>query len=232
MRLPLRLIPANTQVPILQGRLRGKKWIVGSANHGCWLGSYEYAKQKAFADVLRRGDVVYDLGANVGFYSLLASVLVGPEGKVFSFEPAPENLQFLRKHLELNKVTNCSVLDVAVNASNGTANFEPGPNPSMGRLARESGIGVSVRTVALDSLVASGELPPPNVVKCDIEGAEYDALCGASAILASHAPTIFLATHGHDVHEQCCRLLTDLGYHLASLDRLPLAETNEVLATR
>lgn len=232
LRLPLRLIPARMHVPILQGPLRGKKWIVGSTNHGCWLGSYEYAKQKAFADVVRRGDVVYDLGANVGFYSLLASVLTGPEGRVFSFEPAPENLKFLRKHLELNKVTNCRVLDAAVSASDGTANFDPGPNLSMGRLTKESRTGVSVRTVALDSLVADGELPPPNVVKCDIEGAEYDALTGAAAILARHTPTIFLATHGTEVHERCCRLLLDLGYHLASLDGLPLSETSEILATR
>ena len=85
LRFPLRLIPCGAQMTILQGPLRGKRWIAGSSDHGCWLGSYEYPKQRAFSAAISHGDVVYDLGANVGFYSLLASVLVGTKGQVFSF---------------------------------------------------------------------------------------------------------------------------------------------------
>jgi FkbM family methyltransferase len=232
LRFPLSLIPSGTQMPILQGPLHGKRWIVGASNHGCWLGSYEYAKQKAFSAAIKRGDVVYDLGANVGFYSLLASVLVGPEGQIFSFEPALRNLTFLRKHIELNGVKNCSVRDVAVSCSDGTAKFDLGPNSSMGHLTADSPDALSVRTIALDSLVASGQIPPPNVIKCDIEGGEYDALRGASETLSKHSPMIFLATHGPEVHERCCRLLTDIRYVLTSLDDLPLNLTSEVLATR
>jgi len=102
----------------------------------------------------------------------------------------------------------------------------------MGHLAGDSKNVLSVRTVALDSLIASGQIPPPNVIKCDIEGAEYDALTGATEVLSKHLPKIFLATHGPEVHERCCRLLTDLGYQLTPLDDLPLNLTSEVLATR
>jgi FkbM family methyltransferase len=233
LRFPLRLIPSNTQIPILQGPLRGKRWIAGSSNHGCWLGSYEYAKKKAFAAAIKRGYSVYDLGANVGFYSLLASVLVGTEGRVFSFEPVPRNLKFLRRHFELNGLTNCSVWEVAVGRSEGTAHFDVGPNHSMGHLTVESqGTSISVRTVALDSLVAAGKLPPPNLIKCDIEGGEYDALLGASDVLSKHGPTIFLATHGPEVHQRCCRFLADLHYRLTPLDELPLDQTSEILAIR
>jgi FkbM family methyltransferase len=232
LRFPLRLFPSGTQMPILQGPLHGKRWIIGSSNHGCWLGSYEYSKQKAFSAAIKRGDVVYDLGANVGFYSLLASVLVGPEGQVFSFEPVPKNLTFLRRHLELNRVRNCSVRDVAVSCSDGTSKFDLGRNSSMGHLTCDSQNALSVRTVALDNLIASGQVPPPNVIKCDIEGGEYDALRGASEILSKHSPMIFLATHGPEVHDRCCRLLTNLHYQLTPLDDLPLSLTCEVLATR
>jgi FkbM family methyltransferase len=162
----------------------------------------------------------------------LAGVLVGPEGQVFSFEPVPSNLTFLRRHLELNGVRNCSVMEVAVSCSDGTANFEVGPNSSIGHLTGDSQNALSVRTSALDSLIASGQVPPPNVIKCDIEGGEYDALRGASEILSKHSPMIFLATHGPEVHERCCTLLTDLHYHLTPLDDLPLSLTSEVLATR
>jgi FkbM family methyltransferase len=232
LRFPLQLIPSSLEIPVLQGPLRGKKWIAGSGNHGCWLGSYEYEKQKAFSAVVKPGHVVYDLGANVGFYSLLAGILVGPEGHVFSFEPAPRNLGFLRRHLRLNQMTNCSVWDAAVGASDGTANFDLGPGFSMGCLMDQLQNGLSVRTVTLDGLVASGKLSPPDVIKCDIEGGEYGALTGASQILVKFSPIIFLATHGPDVHRQCCGLLSDLRYRLTPLDGRPLAETSEILATR
>lgn len=232
LRSPLRIIPSNACIPILQGPLRGKQWIVGSGILSCWLGNYEYEKQKAFAAVVQRGYTVYDIGANVGFYSLLASVLVGPEGKVFCFEPVPENLEYLRRHIELNKLGNCTVWDAAVGSYEGTSNFDLGPNRAQGYLTKGSHGTLTVRTVALDGLVASNKLSPPDLIKCDIEGAEYNALMGASGVLARYGPTIFLSTHGVDVHRRCCRLLEDLRYSLTSLDGLALDRTYELLAIR
>ena len=82
LRFPFRFIPTDMRMPILQGRLKGKKWIVGSSNHGCWLGSYEYEKRLVFEKTVTKGSIVFDIGAHVGFYTLLASVLVGPGGRV------------------------------------------------------------------------------------------------------------------------------------------------------
>ncbi|MBN8636124.1 MAG: hypothetical protein J0M07_12425 [Anaerolineae bacterium] len=85
LRLPLALMPKSARVPILQGALRGRWWIAGSSNHGCWLGSYEFDKQQRLSAHVQPGMVVYDIGAHVGFYTLLAAQLVGPGGHVFSF---------------------------------------------------------------------------------------------------------------------------------------------------
>jgi FkbM family methyltransferase len=232
LRSPLRLIPSNARIPIIQGPLRGKQWIAGSGILSCWLGNYEYEKQKAFAAAVQRGFTVYDIGANVGFYSLLASVLVGSEGKVFCFEPVPRNLEYLRRHVELNKLSNCTIMDAAVGSYEGTSSFDLGPNRAQGHLTAESNGALIVSTVTLDGLVASGKLSPPDLIKCDIEGAEYEALKGASSILAKYGPTIFLSTHGVDVHRSCCRFLEDHDYCLKSLDGLPLDRTHELLAIR
>src|ERR1043165_45133 len=86
-RLPLSLIPAGARMPILQGPLRGKRWVAGSHVHGGWRGSYEFEKQQMFISAIKPGAVVYDIGANVGFYTLLASRLAGPQGRVYAFEP-------------------------------------------------------------------------------------------------------------------------------------------------
>lgn len=93
LRWPLRFIPPELVVPILQGKLKGRKWVVGSSKHGCWLGSYEYHKRRLFEQLIRPGDTVFDIGAHVGFYTLLASILTGPAGRVFAFEPLPRNLR-------------------------------------------------------------------------------------------------------------------------------------------
>ncbi len=114
LRFPPKLIPGKTVLPILQGPLKGKKWIKGSSINGCWLGTYELDKQVLFSKYIKSGMTVFDVGANVGYYSLLASVLTGKEGKVFSFEPLPENISYLKKHIALNKLKNVSVVEKAV----------------------------------------------------------------------------------------------------------------------
>jgi FkbM family methyltransferase len=233
LRWPLRLVPRTAHVPIVQGPLRGKKWIVGSSNHGCWLGSYEYEKQMAFCQEVRKGSVVYDLGANVGFYSLLASTLAGKEGQVFSFEPSPRNLHYLSKHIELNRIANCRIFDMAVSSSDGVAQFYLDPNPAEGRLIQgRQKHTVQVKTVKLDTLVFSRGTAPPDLLKCDIEGGEYEALKGAEETLRQFAPVIFLATHGPEVHRHCCELLGSLGYELLPLDNSSLSEATEIIARR
>jgi FkbM family methyltransferase len=231
IRLPLRLIPAHAKVRIIQGPLSGSRWIAGASVPACWLGTYEWEKQRRFCEVVRRGDVVYDLGANVGFYTLLASVLTGASGKVYSFEPSARNLRLLRSHLDLNHVGNVSVVEAAVSSNDGCAQFDLGPNPSMGHLTENLSKAVAVRTVALDTLVLSAQILPPNVIKCDIEGGEYDALMGARRMIEQYRPTIFLATHNDEVHARCCCLLTELRYGLTPLDRPSLEEAREILAT-
>jgi FkbM family methyltransferase len=228
LRLPLRWLPPDLAVWIVQGRLRGKRWIVGSSTHGCWLGSYEFDKQRWFAQTVQPGAVVFDLGGHVGYYTLLASELVGPAGRVITFEPLPRNLHYLRRHLALNKAGNVTVVEAAVSDRAGSALFDEGPSSFEGRVGAHGRL--QVTTVALDELVRSGALPMPNVMKIDIEGAELDALQGARIVLSSARPTLFLSTHSSAVHQACCELLRSLGYALTPIDGQPLAMSRELLA--
>lgn len=231
LRLPLHLVPGSLTVRILQGALRGKRWIVGSSIHGCWLGSYEFDKQNQLTQLLTPGAVFFDVGAHVGFYTLLAASRVGSEGRVFAFEPFPRNTAFLEKHLRLNHVENATLFKAAVADTPGSAHFQEGEASSMGHIA-DTGT-ITVEQVSLDSLYEAGRLPLPDFIKIDVEGAELRVLEGARRILTEGQPTLFLATHGAAVHRNCLSLLDSLGYDCSALEEdRGLAACDEVLAVK
>jgi FkbM family methyltransferase len=215
-------------MPILQGRLRGKRWIVGSSNHGCWLGSYEFTKRRLFEKIVTENSVVFDIGAHAGFYTLLSSVLVGPHGKVFAFEPLPANLKFLHEHLRINKINNVKVIEAAVADCSGTGQFEENLNSSMGRISNTGNLKINL--VRLDDMYHNGEIPPPDFIKIDVEGGEIQVLEGAKNLLSMASPTIFLATHGEKIHEQSCNFLLCRGYTLEPIGGGRLLGSSEVLA--
>jgi FkbM family methyltransferase len=215
---PLRLIPQGSVVRIIRGPLRGKKWIVGSSIHRCWLGHYEIDFQRALSRELRPESVFYDIGANVGFYSLLAAKLIFP-GRVYAFEPLPQNVHYLRSHIQLNQLRNVEVFEVAISDECGSASFATEESRAMGHLERAGN--VCVQSCTVDGLIHENKAAPPQYIKMDVEGAEFRALVGGQACFARFKPTLFLATHGKDVHEACCRLLESWQYDLEVCSRGP-----------
>ena len=230
IRYPLRLLPDGAVVRVLRGPARGAKWIVGSATHGCWLGTYEIDKQLELARSLRPGEVFYDIGANVGFYTVLASRLVGPRGFIYAFEPLPTNVGYLTRHVELNRLSNVRLFSVALSDKKGHATFDPGPHRSMGKLAADGSLTVETETV--DALVASEKLRPPSCMKIDVEGAEVDVLRGALKTLESAKPMVLVATHSPEIHRCVIDMLREHGYRTTALDpRVDLHQTDELKGT-
>ena len=92
----LRVItPDNAVRKIRSGVLKGEKWIVGSGSYDFWMGTYEKAIAEKFETYAKKSEVVCDLGAHVGYYTLLASKSVGKHGEVYAFEPLPRNIMYL-----------------------------------------------------------------------------------------------------------------------------------------
>lgn len=197
---------------IPRGPLKGLKWIVGASTHGCWLGTFEADKVAAFKSEIRRESIVFDLGANAGVYTLLSATRAAA-GHVYSFEPLDRNLEFLRRHIELNRFTNCTVIPAAVHSSSGWAQFAEGPTPEMAALT--TGGTLRVKTVALDELRQSATLPAPDLIKMDIEGNELEALHGATRLLESDRPVVYVAAHSSNLQRDCAEFLRNLGYSVA-----------------
>lgn len=218
IRLPLKVLPETCILPILQTKMKGMKWIVGSGVHGYWLGTYERHKRVLFERMVQPGHVLFDIGAHVGWYSLLGSALVGEKGRVFSFEPFARNMAFLRLHLGINRVHNVTPMSVAISNADGMSLFQAGADSFTGQLS--SGEGKAIRTATLDNLVFVGGLPMPDVLKIDAEGAEHDILCGASKILGQRHPSLLLATHSNELREKCLMLCQRYHYRVTSIGDL------------
>ena len=210
----------NLALPILKGPLKGKRWLLATRIN-FFLGSYEPEQTAAFLKAVQPGSVVYDVGAHYGYYSLLASHLAGANGRVIALEPSPRNLAVLRKHIELNRAVNITVLETALGDHQGEARFDNRAGSGVGHLSPEGPL-----TVKLTTLDALGrEFPAPNVLKIDVEGAEEAVLLGGREMIVKGKPAIFLSTHGPALAENCSRLLRGFGYSLREL--LP----GELLAT-
>jgi FkbM family methyltransferase len=205
-----KVVPARAVMPILQGPARGIRWQVGSGMMNFWLGTYEREKMAAFAAELRPETVVYDIGANVGAYTVLAASRCR---QVHAFEPYSPNLTHLHRNVSVNRFKNCVIVPTAVGATDEPVSFEEGKDGFVGRVDGEGLL--RVPCTRLDSYI--GRHPAPDLVKMDIEGAEFDALQGARELLRTKRPTLFLATHGARVQRQCCALLEQNGYALEFL---------------
>lgn len=205
-----RLVPDAAVVPILSGPGRGIRWQAGCGMMNFWLGTYEREKMVAFAAQMQPEMTVYDVGANVGAYTVLAARQCAA---VHAFEPDANNLSRLRRNVQLNRFANCTVVSAAVGSFDGPANFCSGKDACVGQLDPVGS--VVVRCVSLDSYAAAHGAP--DLIKMDIEGGEIDALAGARGLFRSKRPLLFVATHGPAANKFCRQFLSDHNYEVSLL---------------
>lgn len=217
------------RLPILRGPLRGARWLLASRGKTLrvLLGTYEPEQTASFVRHVRTGGTFLDVGAHVGFYTLLGSRLVGSDGLVWAFEPDSTNAGHLRGHVEINQLTNVHIEEAAVTERAGTARFGGGSGSGTGRLT-DSGE-QAVRTVSLDAFSELHGLTP-TAMKIDVEGAEEAVIRGATETISRARPVIFLSTHGPEAHEPSVGLLRDLGYHLTPILGGTVESSSELLA--
>lgn len=148
------------------------------------IGGYENAETKLFESHINEGDVVIDLGANIGYYTLIATKLVGVNGIVYAFEPDPTNFSFLKKSVEINNYKNVICEQKAVSNENGKIKlflhkFQTGAYTIVG----EGKNYIEVEMVKLDEYFKDKN-NRVDIIKMDIEGAERLALEGMQKILS------------------------------------------------
>ncbi|GAB6878850.1 FkbM family methyltransferase [Halorubrum gandharaense] len=149
---------------------------------------FEFDEIGDFLDSIEDEDVVYDIGANTGLYSLFAATKC-PRGKVVAFEPYPPNVEVLRRDIARNSLNNIKVVESAISNSGGEIEFNQPEEDDIGygssSIDTDGTDGsLTVPTTTVDTLVEDSEIPPPNVVKIDVEGAEQLVIDGMMETLS------------------------------------------------
>lgn len=156
-------------------------------------GCYETPVTRLFRALVRPGDTVIDVGANAGYFSLLAAALVGGSGQVHSFEPSPLVADRLQHNILLNSCSHVTLHRVAVSDAQGSVQLHLSESTNTGmtslrRLAGAHGKPVDVASIAIDSMISG--MPRVRLVKIDVEGAEHLVLKGCRGLVRRDMPYI------------------------------------------
>ena len=205
--------PTNALLPrrIRSGPLRDMVLEVDPRALDMVIGRYEPAIQSVLESTLRSGDVAFDIGSNLGYFTLLMARVVGPEGRVVAFEPDPEMFSALGRNLARNneETDRVAAIPNAVGAAKGKVRFARGWRATRGRIVPEGG-DLEVEVTTIDDVAQRFGLP--GLVKIDVEGAELEVLRGASTVLEEARPRLVVEIHSPELERACGQLLDEFGY--------------------
>ncbi|TAF74892.1 MAG: FkbM family methyltransferase [Bacteroidetes bacterium] len=208
-----KFIPSGIIIPIFSGPLKGLKWVAGAAEGNgkglsLILNMCEPEQIKKAVQISSKDKIVFDIGANVGMYSILYSKFCK---QVYCFEPLPRNLHFLYKILTINNMQNATIVPFAVGGELSMANFQISDKNSEGKIS-ELGNQPAI-IVGLENFIHRYNITP-NIIKIDVEGAEFVLLNAAKDFLTkSKQLEIVLSVHSFELRESCLTLLSQCGFN-------------------
>ena len=170
----------------------------GVSEEMAFFGTHEPVATAVYLEHLQEGDHVLDVGANLGYYLLLAAQAVGPSGKILGFEPARDVYSILERNVARSGLPHIKVFPWAIGGSNGSTDFYESEIPNLGSVIQDHRCSQTRTTVPikrLDDLL--NEFPGfhPNVLRMDVEGGELTVLEGAQQTLQKYRPTLFIEFH-------------------------------------
>lgn len=209
---------------IQRGAGKGLKFDARGCNPGYLAGTSQPLEQELLAKYSPPGGTVYDLGANAGFYAIIAAKTVGPAGQIYAFEPSPELSRRIRTNAAANGFTNVEVIESAVFNTDGQIDFGLVGDLSVSNSINASGAAqkIAVPCTRIDTFAANHR--PPDLILIDVEGAEAEALQGAMQSIREHQPVIMVEVHwlGEKFTTFVEQNLKPLGYAATTYDGQPL----------
>lgn len=223
-----RVVPEGLrEVTIAAGGNEGMHMLLDlKSEKDYWLGTYEPELQDVVSDLVHPGQIVYDIGANIGFITLLFAKRIGSKGHVYAFETLPHNVTRLKNHIESNSLENLvTVIHAAVQDRSGEAEFLIGPSSGTGKVEGSAGRSsvdyeesIQVDGISIDDFIEGPDNPLPDIVKIDIEGGEILALPGMVKLLRKHRPILLIELHGNEATQVTWELLNQEQYRICNME--------------
>ena len=164
-----------------------------------WMKIYyiERKETEYFKRILKRGDIVVDVGAHIGYYTLISGARVGKEGHVYSFEPNPETFKRLKRNVQLNNLNNISLYNIGLSDKEEflTLNLPTSINTGTAGITipeNFSGKSLKVKAIPLDKFIEKNNIKKVDIIKIDVEGAEIKVLKGMMETIRKFKPKIFI----------------------------------------
>ena len=165
--------------------------------------------------------VFLDIGANVGKYSIMLGKRMGVDGRVLAFEPEPNNIKSLKKNIELNRVNNIDIIEKACSNSKGEIDFYLSSNNTGGHsITAKTNNKITVQADTLDNILKERGVSRVDMVKIDVEGAEYLVLRGASIMLRKFRPKIIFESWGSESYNKIKDILIPNGYKIKRISKI------------
>ncbi len=182
---------------------------------------------------LEENDIVIDAGAYIGTFAVYASKKVGNKGKVFAFEPDPHTLTRLRKNLELNNVTNVSIISKGLWSENTTLTFEAGRELGSSFVTEKDNMveKIEVPVTTIDEVMKDVKVKNKIFIKMNIEGSEIEAVKGAVNTIKKYKPHWAIRTNhfvdGEMTDKKVEYLLNQWSYKTTSIELTELTTFGE-----
>jgi FkbM family methyltransferase len=194
----------------------GAKFNIGTSEvigrHLAIHGEFERPELETCFSLVRPGTAAFDVGANVGIFTLTMARALDGAGKVFAIEPLQHNVVRLQKHLSMNGLQNVEVVIAAAGQSVGTVWLESHPDPAYVSV-RETGQSneVAVPMVTLDEIWMRAGRPHVSFIKIDVEGNEPKVIAGATQLLAASRPHLLVEAPTADLISRASEALATFG---------------------
>lgn len=223
---------------ISAGPIQGLWFIAGKRvfySKEFWNGKYEESFCIFLQNVVQEDAICYDIGANIGYHTLIMARSANNGGQVYAFEAIPEVCEILKRNTEINNLQNVQVVNKVVSKKGGTISLIRNTDIDQAIISSEKKKIKPLQEIitcdatTIDEFVATSTRAP-SFLKIDVEGAEVDVIKGSICTLKEHQPMIVCETHGIDRARGVYEILSDLDYELFCInkDMIPICSISQM----
>lgn len=223
-------------IPIITGPLK-RRWLYWAPRHGFKkiLGIYETAMANRMNSLINSGEICIDVGAHIGYFSLLMGLKTGKKGLVVAIDPIKSNVLGIKKTFSKNKLRNLIVFANGASDKSSVTEAEVYTDSDMAHFKDAAHISdvpshaiEFLRVNTIDNMVSEMSLQTVDFIKIDVEGYEEKVILGSENVINIWHPQLIVEIHTHELGVKVFQLLRKFGYTIYNINELKIEDSAEL----